>query len=83
MENVWENNEETARFDSLFVRGQVADSGILSQANEGYLYNPDLGDVNEGFTDVLVTELGEETQTFVHDFRGLENVVASNLFLLP
>ena len=83
MENVWENSDETARFDSLFIRGEVDDSGLLSASNEGYLYNPDLGGACEGFTDVLVTELGEETQTYVHDFRGLENVVASNLYLLP
>ncbi len=84
MENVWDNNEETARFQSLFVNGAVADTGLLAAENEGYLYDPDLGtDVTEGFTDVLKVNLGEETETYVHDFRGLENLSASNLYLLP
>ncbi len=88
MENVWENGS-TGRYDQLFISGAVADTGILSDDNKGYFYSPDLGvdaeenPLTEGFTDILVDELSEETSTYFHDLRGLENIQASNLYLLP
>ena len=88
MENVWDK-PATARYNQLFVKGDVPDTGILEEENKGFFYSPDLGldgennPITEGFTDILVTELNEETQTFFHDFRSLENIAIGNLYLLP
>ena len=84
MEDVW-GKATTARFGQLFVSGDVDDSGILSDENKGLLYDPNLGldeeqnPLNEGFTGIL----GEETETFVHDFRSAEQVAVGNYYILP
>ena len=89
MENVWSQNPATARYSQLFVGGDVPETGILAPENQGYFYSPDLGTdaqsqpLHEGFTDVLVNALGEETQTYFRDFRGVENIAIGNFYLLP